>query len=95
MYIVNLTYLKQIADVEKHIEAHRRYLDENYAREVFLASGPKTPRDGGLILVSGSITRAELELLLTQDPFFEHEIASYNVTEFTPTKFNSALASLV
>ena len=94
MFVVNLTYLKPLPDVEKHIEAHRQYLDENYAGKVFLASGPKTPRDGGLILVSGIVTRGELEVLLTQDPFCKHEIASYSITEFTPTKFHPALTDI-
>ncbi|MGV8917869.1 MAG: YciI family protein [Pseudomonas sp.] len=95
MYIVNLTYLKPMPEIELQLEAHRGFLDHQYAAKVFLASGPKTPRDGGVILASGNISRAELDALLTQDPFFIHDIASYAITEFTPLKFHPALAEII
>ncbi|MES2347588.1 MAG: GTP cyclohydrolase, partial [Pseudomonadota bacterium] len=46
MYIVDLTYLKSLAEIEPHLVAHRAFLDEHYARGIFIASGPKNPRDG-------------------------------------------------
>jgi len=95
MYIVNLTYLKPLAEIEVHLAAHRAFLDAQYAREVFLASGPKNPRDGGVIIVSGRLSRAELDGLLAQDPFAQNGIASYQVTEFEATKHHPALAALL
>ncbi|MBV6321019.1 YciI family protein [Duganella violaceipulchra] len=95
MYIVNLTYLKPLAEIEAHLAAHRVFLDEQYAREVFLASGPKSPRDGGVIIVSGRLSRAELDGLLAQDPFAQNGIASYQVTQFEATKHHPALAAVL
>jgi len=95
MYIVNLTYLKPLAELEAHLAAHRVFLDEQYAREMFLASGPRNPRDGGVILASGKLSRAELDGLLALDPFARNGIASYHVTEFTATKHHPALAALL
>ncbi|GJJ03756.1 hypothetical protein RugamoR64_42940 [Duganella rhizosphaerae] len=95
MYIVNLTYLKPLAEIEVHLAAHRAFLDEQYAHEMFLASGPKNPRDGGVIIVSGRLSRAELDGLLARDPFAQNGIASYQVTEFEATKRHPALAALL
>lgn len=95
MYIVNLTYLKPLAEIEAHLAAHRAFLDAQYARGMFLASGPKNPRDGGVIIVSGRLPRAELDGLLAQDPFAQNGIAGYQVTQFEATKHHPALAALL
>ncbi|PYE88484.1 YciI family protein [Phyllobacterium leguminum] len=95
MYIVNLTYVKPLTDIEEHIRLHREFLDVYYAREIFLASGPKNPRDGGIILASGKVSRAELETILTEDPFHQHGLARYDIIEFEPVKHNGALSGIL
>lgn len=95
MYIVNLTYLKPLSDVELHREGHKVFLDANYKRGFFLASGPKIPRDGGVILVRGTIERDALEKLITEDPFYQHEIADYQITEFNPVNHQPTLEGLL
>ena len=50
MYIIILTYQKDLSEVEKHLEAHRAYLDRHYASGHFIASGAQVPRKGGVIL---------------------------------------------
>jgi uncharacterized protein YciI len=95
MYIVNLTYLKPVDAIESHLEAHYRFLDEQYTREIFLASGPKNPRDGGLIIASGRISRAELDTILRQDPFYQYDLAAIDVIEFSPLKSHPALKGIL
>lgn len=95
MYIVELTYLKPIEAIEQQLAAHRAYLDVHYASGIFLASGPKDPRNGGVILASGKVSRTELEAVLQQDPFAVHGLASYGVIAFTPVKHHPALAALL
>ena len=53
MYIIILTYQKDLSEVEKHLEAHRAYLDKYYASGHFIASGAQVPRTGGGDSVSG------------------------------------------
>ncbi|MDD7039160.1 MAG: YciI family protein, partial [Alistipes senegalensis] len=48
MFIVRLTYKKPLAEVERHLAAHREYLDRHYADGAFLCSGPQNPRSGGI-----------------------------------------------
>ena len=38
MYLIILTYQKDLNEVEKHLEAHRAYLDKHYASGYFVAS---------------------------------------------------------
>ena len=95
MYVVHLTYLQPIEEIDKHLVAHRSYLDQQYAKGIFLASGPAIPRVGGIFLVRGSITRDELDAVIAQDPFNQLGLARYDVTTFTPVKHHPALADLL
>lgn len=54
MYVIELTYKASLAEVNKHLEAHRAFLDVYYERGIFLASGPKVPREGGIIGPAGA-----------------------------------------
>lgn len=83
MFIVSLTYKCAMEDVEKHLEAHMAYLKQEYARGSFILSGRKIPRTGG-VLLSILKNREELEAILERDPFYQHNIAAFEVTEFHP-----------
>lgn len=93
MFIIELTYKVSIEQVDQHLEAHINYLNEQYTNEVFLASGRKIPRTGGIIL-SAMDNKAALLAILDQDPFKIHDLADYQVTEFIPSKTIPALAFL-
>ena len=94
MYIIILTYQKDLSEVEKHLEAHRAYLDKHYASGHFIASGAQVPRTGGVILSKAS-NRGAVEAIITQDPFYEHRIAAYQIIEFTPTKYAEAFGKVL
>ena len=85
MFVILLSYKKPLAEVERHLAAHREYLDRHYAAGTFLCSGPQNPRTGGVILCRAA-DRAAVEALAAQDPFRIHGIADYTLVEFTPTK---------
>ena len=86
MIITILTYKKDLSEVEKYLAAHRLYLDENYSSGKFIASGPRNPRTGGVILMN--VTKEEANSLIEKDPFFQNSIADYEVIEFNPVKFD-------
>lgn len=83
MFIVMLTYIAPIEEIDALLPPHREYLKRHYAAGTFLASGPKVPRDGGVILARAG-SRAELDAVLAEDPFAEAGVARYEVTEFLP-----------
>lgn len=82
MFIVILNYLQPLDEVDKHLAAHRAYLQEQYANGTFLMSGPKEPRTGGVILARAD-SREQLDAKLALDPFKVHGIAAYEVVQFT------------
>jgi len=50
MFVILLDYMKPLDVIEKHLAAHRAFLDEGYAKHYFLCSGPREPRTGGVII---------------------------------------------
>lgn len=94
MYLVDITYIKPLAEVDSLITAHVDYLNKYYDAGVFLLSGRKEPRTGGLIWVEAD-SRSRVDSIVAEDPFFIHKIAQYSITEFFPTKSCAALDQLV
>ncbi|KOU60922.1 hypothetical protein ADK57_28850 [Streptomyces sp. MMG1533] len=85
MFVLELTYTAPLDAVDAVLRAHVAWLDAQYAQGVFLASGPKSPRDGGVILaVAGD--RARIEEITAGDPFVTAGVCEYRITEFTATK---------
>ena len=86
MYIVNLNYIKEVSEVEKHLEEHIKFLEKYYEMGKFICSGRKNPRMGGVILLNAE-SLSEVEKIILEDPFNINEIAEYEITEFFPTKY--------
>ena len=94
MYVIILTYQKDLSEVEKHLEAHRAYLDRYYTSGHFIASGAQVPRKGGVILCKAG-SKEEILDIIAQDPCHEQRIADYQIIEFTPTKFSEAFGKVL
>ncbi|MFC5212834.1 YciI family protein [Streptomyces coerulescens] len=90
MFVMELEYTAPIEAVDAVLEAHRAWLDEHYEKGIFLASGRKNPRDGGVILAVAP-DRARIEELAATDPFVGAGVCVYRITEFVATKTAPAL----
>ena len=86
MFIVNLTYITPLDTVEKFLEKHIDFLNQYYTKGHFIASGRKNPRTGGIILMRAENKDAVQEII-THDPFYQNEIAQYDVIEFEASKY--------
>lgn len=84
-FIAELRYLVPLERVAEVVGRHREFLDQGYRRGWFLASGPKNPKTGGLI-VARAPGLAELREFLASDPFAVEGIAEYSFAEFEPVK---------
>ncbi len=93
MFVLELTYTAPVERADALMREHIAWLDESYAAGVFVASGRKNPRDGGVILAVGT-DRARIEEIAAADPFAVHGVCSYRITEFTATRTAPELASL-
>ena len=91
MFVLELTYTAPLEAVDTVLEAHVAWLDEQYEKGTFLASGRKNPRDGGVILAVAE-DRARIETIAATDPFVGAGVCAYRVTEFAATKTAPELA---
>lgn len=91
MFVLELTYTAPVERADALMDAHIAWLDEQYAAGVFLASGRKNPRDGGVILAAG-VDRAAIERIAAADPFSSEGVCAYRITEFYASKTVEGLA---
>lgn len=94
MFLILLTYIKPIEEIDAHLVAHREYLDEGYRNNYFVVSGPRNPRTGGII-ISQLTDRTQLEAILKNDPFHIYGVATYELIEFTPVKYHQDFAKFI
>ncbi|MDP2846679.1 MAG: YciI family protein [Humidesulfovibrio sp.] len=94
MYLVHMTYVKPLEVIDALLPAHRKFLEANYQAGLFLLSGPREPRSGGVILAQAG-SRQELATLLEQDPFVAEGAATYEIIEFKATRAGKALSFLL
>lgn len=90
MFIVSLIYTKPLEQINAHLEDHRAFLDKFYQKEIFLMSGRKEPRTGGIIIMNVE-SIDDVHRIIQEDPFHEHDVAEYQITEFYPSKVAAGL----
>lgn len=93
MLIIELTYKKPLDDVNNLLDEHRSFLDQFYSQGLFIASGPKNPRDGGVILALGD--KEAIYKVIEEDPFYQHDIADYRLMQFEPTKYSNCFEKVI
>lgn len=94
MFVVLMNYIKPLDVVDEYLAEHRNYLEQGYQKNCFVASGPRNPRTGGII-ISQLKDKQELEALLKQDPFVVKGIANYEIIDFNPVKYHTEFASFI
>jgi len=82
MFIVTLTYLKPVEEIDALMHDHVEWLKKGYAEGLFIASGRRVPRTGGVILARSGDEQA-LRACLARDPFVVHGAVRVDVVEFT------------
>ncbi|KAG8151230.1 hypothetical protein FCJ61_22300 [Burkholderia metallica] len=85
MYVIDIHYTASLERIDDALERHRAYLQPQFDKGIFIAAGPKVPREGGVILAA-RIDRDELDAILATDPFVTEGLATYRVTEFRITR---------
>jgi uncharacterized protein YciI len=82
MFIVLLTYQKPLAEIDRLMNQHVAWLKGHYASGLFIASGRRVPRTGGVILARSGDAET-LRAAMLEDPFVAHEAATFEIIEFT------------
>jgi uncharacterized protein YciI len=81
MFVIELIYKADLAQIDAHMTAHVAFLKKYYAAGHFLVSGRKIPRDGGIIVALGD-SREQVEAIVREDPFHSHDLADFRIIEF-------------
>lgn len=81
MFVIELIYTAPLAEIDANMKAHMTFLKKYYAAGNFLISGRKIPRDGGIILATGT-SRQEIETIIKEDPFVQRGLADFRIIEF-------------
>ena len=90
LFVIDITYLTMLENIDPLLSPHMAFIERGYASGLFLASGAKVPRNGGIIIARGRSV-ADIEALITGDPFHMAGVAKYRITEFDPGNVAAAL----
>lgn len=94
LFIIDIEYIKPLEAIEGLIEDHMAWVERGYADGVFLTSGRKDPRTGGIIIATGA-TPEEIEKRASDDPFVVNGAAKTTITRFLASRFSDGFQALV
>jgi uncharacterized protein YciI len=94
MFIIDLKYIVPLEKLDEHMTAHVKFLHKYYQMNLFVASGRKVPRTGGIILCLAK-SREEVEKIIEEDPFYSKKLAEFTITEFLTSQHHPELKKLL
>jgi uncharacterized protein YciI len=94
MFIIDLKYIVPLDKLDEHMTDHVKFLRKYYKLNLFMASGRKVPHTGGVILCLAK-TRAEVDKIISEDPFHSLKLAEFTITEFLTSQFHPSLKELL
>ncbi|MDA0160908.1 YciI family protein [Solirubrobacter ginsenosidimutans] len=94
MFVLLLTYIKPLPEVDALMRKHMAWLNEQYAAGRFIVSGRRIPRTGGVILARGDDLE-EIEALAASDPFVSGGVATVEIVQFRASQTAKGLDALL
>jgi uncharacterized protein YciI len=85
LFVVDLTYKVPMERIQAVLEAHMAFVRRCYDAGMFIASGPKEPRTGGIVIAKAA-DEASLRTLLAEDPFVTEDLVAVTLTPFRPSR---------
>lgn len=90
LFVFLVNYTASIDKIDEFLAAHRSYLNDGYKEGFLLASGPREPRDGGLIIGKFECINCA-NAFAKADPFSKNNLAEYKIYEFNPVLHSEIL----
>jgi uncharacterized protein YciI len=84
MYILVSSYTQPIEQVNEQLDHHRAWLAGHYESGRVLVSGRRNPATGGVIILRAE-SREEIDALLADDPYVQHDLVEYEIIAFDET----------
>jgi uncharacterized protein YciI len=94
MFVINLHYTASLEKIDALMKEHMVFVKKAYAENIFIASGRKVPRTGGIILATGK-SKDEFEALMFQDPFVAKGLAEFSIIEFQTSQAHPDFKKLI
>ena len=94
MFIVDLHYIVPLEQIDAVMGAHMKWLRDCYKKNIFIASGRKVPRTGGIILALAN-SKEEMEKIMKQDPFCTNKLAEFTIVEFQTSQSHPDLKKVL
>jgi len=94
MFVIDLNYTSPLENLDTHMTDHVKFLRTYYKKNVFVASGRKVPRTGGIILAIAQ-SKEEIQAIMEKDPFCIHRLVEFTITEFKTSQFHPELKRLL
>ncbi len=94
LFLILLRYTRSLDEVLAQLPAHRDYLDRHFAAGRLLFSGPRIPRDGGVILCRAE-TQEQARGLAEEDPFLLSGVADAEIVAFEASNVATGLEALL
>ena len=90
LFVILVTYTKPLEIIESILQEHRAFLQKGYESGHLLASGPKNPKKGGIVIGKFD-SKESVETFFKYDPYAQNNVATYQVLEFTPVLHHTLL----
>lgn len=94
LYVVVLSYIRPLEEIDAQLAAHAEWLDKGYADGVFLASGRRIPRTGGVIIAKAE-NLERLQDRLREDPFQRLGLSKADILPFEPSRYVEGFETLL
>jgi len=86
MIVCISTYVRALTDEDEPLlREHFAFIDQQYREGRLIASGPRVPRCGGVIIARGA-DLAAVERLLAYEPLARERLATYALFAFRATR---------
>lgn len=84
-FVIEVNYTASAERIAELLSEHRAFLQIGYERGWLLASGPRVPKTGGII-VARAPSVDDLRAFFEADPYQINDAAEYIFIEFEPVK---------
>lgn len=88
LFVLLLTFVKPLDEVDRLIIPHRSYLNRHFIAGHFLAAGRQQPPTGGVIIARAE-SREQVQAIIAEDPYLTEGVAEYHIVEFHPALYAS------
>ena len=94
LFVALLTYIRPLEEIDASGEDHVAWLKRGYEEGVFLVSGRRVPRTGGVILARGA-SLADVEARMRLDPLQTRGLAIAEVIAFEGNLMSDSMRAAI